>query len=164
MPPLDTKIVIMGDSNISRITKSTNPQVTLASYPGAKICNFVEILTNVEPPNFQVRTLILNVGLNNRTNKDETNRGQLKKMISQARRAFPNTNIYVPTINFSPKLNTTQTAALKTLNRHISNMSQAKPLPVFPGIFQTAPNDDKHIHWSETTANRILRHWLQVLN
>jgi predicted NAD-dependent protein-ADP-ribosyltransferase YbiA (DUF1768 family) len=164
MPPLDTKIIIMGDSNISRITKSANPQVTLASYPGAKICNFVEILTNVEPPNFQVKTLILNIGLNNRTNKDETNRGQLKKMINQARRAFPNTNIYVPTINFSSKLNTSQTAALQTLNRHISNMSQAKPLPVFPGIFQTAPNDDKHIHWSETTANRILRHWLQYLN
>ncbi|MGL5128560.1 MAG: hypothetical protein ACRC7D_10460, partial [Aeromonas popoffii] len=58
-------IILMGDSNLSRIPYMVNSQVQVDSFPGAKFLHVANVLQKLTP-NLQVQKVVLSVGINNR--------------------------------------------------------------------------------------------------
>ena len=61
-------MVILGDSNVSKITESRERDIHVESYPGAKIRN-LEQMTDAETDGTHPKIVILSVGINDRANK-----------------------------------------------------------------------------------------------
>ena len=63
-------MVILGDSNVSKITESTERDIQLESYPGAKIRNLEQMMIHpAETDGTHPEIVILSVGINDRANK-----------------------------------------------------------------------------------------------
>ena len=171
-PTCSTQLVILGDSNVNRITQLTPPSNTVNSvefhsYSGAKFVHFQnhKILPS-DKPQPAPKMVILSVGINNHTNADNTNREQIKKSISAAKKYFPEAKIYIPKVNYSPKLLDHQKKALQHINQTLDGLSGS--VSRF-GTIPTLPAQHFHtngdlIHWTTPTANAIYGHWLSHLN
>lgn len=155
-------VVILGDSNLSRIPEYTYPQVQIDSYPGAKILHIKSILKKL-PPREDVQKVVLSVGLNNglRKHKLETMKNQFQQLMSQAKKTFPHADIYIPWIQFSPRL----APEIKRLLRALNLFLEAN-FRTLGGIeehnFVLRRDDD--IHWTPSTARKILKNWMTRLN
>ena len=53
LPLTEKPIRIIGDSNLSRITSTTNKNVQVESYPGAKLCHADRIVSSYSHPNIR---------------------------------------------------------------------------------------------------------------
>ena len=80
LPVCDSKMVILGDSNLSKVTNiEGNAPVEMHSYSGAKPCHFEKLLdgsTTCTHPS----SVILSIGINSRDNKVQTTKTQMKKI------------------------------------------------------------------------------------
>ena len=98
LPAGQSKVIVLGDSNLSRITKVNTPSnsVEIHSYSGAKPCHFERLLSThdtIENPS----AVIINIGINSRDNKIQTTKTQMKKVTQSASKVFPNAqNLYPP--------------------------------------------------------------------
>ena len=87
----NSQILILGDSNLSRITTSPNNHVSIESFPGAKIAHMKELLTNLEDqPSTEPEYVILSIGINDRENNPvSTSIPNIRKMAAKANQTFP---------------------------------------------------------------------------
>lgn len=155
-------VVILGDSNLSRIPEYCYPQVQIDSFPGAKILHIKAILKKL-PPMDNVQKVVISVGLNNclSRNKLQTMKNEFQQLMSQAKKTFPQAELWVPWIQFSPQLG----PETKRLFRAFNLFLEANFITL-GGIeehdFVLRRNDD--IHWTSGTAKKILKYWMTQLN
>lgn len=110
------------------------------------------------------KSLILNIGLNNRHCQVRSSVSQLKQMVRSCCQAFPQTKIYLSKINYSPSLPLEQRLNLDKLNNAMDNLKNPNLIIIDKlqeNKFFTAHD---HIRWSADTANEFLKFWLDHLN
>ena len=97
-------MVILGDSNVSKITESTERDIQLESYAGAR--NLEQMMTHpAETDGTHPEIVILSVGINDGANKPGvTTIPNLRRMAVRAGKCFPNSVIAIPEINCSDRL------------------------------------------------------------
>jgi hypothetical protein len=155
-------IVIIGDSNISRISRFTDPRVQADSFPGATFHHLKGVVEKLEQ-HPTVEKVVLSGGLNNCLSKQLalTSWKQLQQLLKMAESKFPNAILYVPIINYSDRLDKQQQSLLDQLNQKI--LEQCNYLPEISKLrFHTLPRDP--VHWTSETANMIFNFWLDNLN
>ena len=171
IPDIQSEVVILGDSNLSRVTKVPNSvnSIEIHSYPGAKPFHLLHLMSNSPKPQAKPTTVILSIGINSRDNRSTTHQGQIKSLVSSSSKFFPNAQIFIPQINYSSSLKQTQRASLDSLNKIIEEFagdsSPIKTITKLPShLFHIDPKDNYGIHWTTNTADQQVKHWLSHLN
>ena len=165
LPACTSKVMILGDSNLSRIGKVDSPKnsVEIHAYSGAKPIHFNKLLTTIEPRT-KPSTVILSIGVNSRDSHPKTTRDQMTTMVQSASKTFPKAQIFIPQINISPSLPANQRVHLDLLNTLIVELSGQFPkINTIPKL----PQDKFHtegVHWQTKTADDMISHWFQHLN
>lgn len=153
-------IVIIGDSNISRIPPYAADGIQIDSFPGAKWCH-AETLLEKATSERSVTNMILSFGLNNRSQRDKTvSVTELKRALRAAQEKFPGADIRIPVINFSSALPQPEKETLLHLNDFISGLKEH--IPALPEEDFATERDD--IHWTDDTAECMLQHWSECVN
>jgi ribA/ribD-fused uncharacterized protein len=171
-PTCTADLVILGDSNVNRITEVELPldtvdSVEYHSYGGAKFVNFGTRGLLQNKPQIEPTKVILSVGINSKDNSPSTNTDQIKKAINQAKNYFPNAQIYIPQVNYPANFSDREQNTLNHVNTYLTEMAgRLNSFSTIPkladSVFITEVKDP--IHWTPTTANAILNHWLGHLN
>ncbi len=150
LPTVNKKILLLGDSNLSRINLDPHPDMQVACYPGANFNSFQKLVQNYKGS--QPEILILNVGINNKDTPKPI--PQLRNMMRTLRQAFPKSLLYFVELQSSSKI-----SALTELNDAAANSNKVKIIPKIPmSKFRVCPD---RVHWTETTANSLYLHWLK---
>ena len=170
IPPINSRTVVLGDSNLSRVTNSETKvrSTEFHSFPGANIKHFENLLSPTPHRQNTPKTVILSVGINNRTYQPSTLRQQFANMIHNASKTFPNASIHVPLINIPPDIPTHQQTNLGHLNQLIQTLSEHQhTFQVIPKLpqenFKIDLRDSYKIHWTTETANALISHWASYL-
>ena len=159
---VERPVLILGDSNLSRIQTYQQVSVQVDSYPGAIINHLTAILKKLEPCNRTLK-VVLSVGLNNcnSNNLQQTIQKQFRILVNQAKRTFPCAEIFIPLIQISPRLPISVQNLAKETNQFLE-----KTFAVLKGVeetlFRTEPHDP--VHWTAKTADLILKSWISQLN
>ena len=150
----EKEIYLIGTSNLSRIPPHPHGNVQVDSFSGATTYHFLQAMQRT-PPHPHVRHLIISIGLNNRElNPEKNTNKQLNLLYQTACTVFPNAQIHVPLIHFSPNLPPTQQANLTKVNSFItSHYSTLSHIPA-----QQFFTQGDGIHWTQETARRIFTH------
>ena len=173
LPHIHEKVAIIGDSNINRMqyTSEELTSVVLHSFPGAKLADHSKLFPRGKTQDTPSQ-VIINLGINDRSLRKTSLKDQLGKLIKSATTYFPKSDIYIAQVNYSKKLNTEECENLKHLNMliaqtcHSHKNEKVKFIPALSQneTFTTDKRDKTYIHWSENTANMILKHWCIYLN
>ena len=168
LPELTSECLVLGDSNLLRITKSRVPKsaMQICSFPGAKFSNMKNLLAK-QTPNDQIKSLILSIGINERDNNPQsTSILCFRKMINAAAKAFPNAVMSVATLQWDKERVTEP--AHKNLTALWEGITKCDNIQLLPAIdqskFKTETHDRSGIHWSMETANEMLDNWVHHLN
>lgn len=155
------RILILGDNNILSLPLTSNPPIQIDAFPDTKISGASRILLKGTPISPQVQKVILSFGLDDRRQSNMAILGgYLRKLLSAARKTFPNSEIYIPVINFSNKLPNQIKNNIKALN-HLIRMTP-RPIPRLPRPqFLT---DESNIKWTQDTAALIWQHWRDYIH
>ena len=168
--PDTIETLIVGDSNIGRITKSVDSTTSLLAYPGAKFTHFVKMFQKAKQQRGvceHVKNVVLSCGINERHNKfDDCIFPNYKRACKDLRNLFPQAAVYFVLPNWSTNLDT---KAQKNMHG-FSKLVKAKDIaglvhliPILPlAEFVTDVRDQ--IHWTPNTANRLLEKWLAFIN
>ena len=166
LPLIKHSTVIIGDSNLNRITKSHSPLMHICSFPGAIFSNVKNLLQRCTPY-VGVKDVVISLGINERGNKvKQTSMPMLKKLISEAKRAFPNAKIHMAKLQWnSAKLLPAQNQALADLDKYMSELPDVNILPsLSTNLFKIDTGDRYGIHWTKECANHMLDNWASHLN
>lgn len=99
--------------------------------------------------------------LNNRSQRDKnTPIIELKKALKTAEEKFPEADIYIPVVNFSPALPQNEQETLLCLNTFIAGLDNHIPA-LSASMFDT---ERDNIHWTDKTAMCMLNHWGDYVN
>lgn len=159
LPPVQKSTLIIGSSNLNRITKAT-PDTEIHSYPGAQIHHIQSIIESYDHDP-KPATVMLHVGLNNRDQSPETTFDQAQKLLTTTKKSFPNSKIIFTCIPISSKIPKKSQQNLQTLNNMMieSDTSDTTILPPYEEEFEPVDN----LHWSPDTANSIYLFWIRQL-
>ena len=165
LPITITPVVIIGDSNVRRITHSPLPSGTISfvSYSGGRFPNILNALKNSSDflPNPHPKVIILSLGINHHDNKLESITKPADKLISKIQSLFPNTRLFLPLLNFSNDLPSSSRTTLLSFNTYLLSKWPQMVLPSLPSHqFQTVDS----IHWNPQTANSILIKWMDNIH
>lgn len=164
LPTLTKSIAVIGSSNINRITSSTSRDIELHSFSGAQFTNFRTMFSQFSGT-ASSKSIILSLGLNDKTALSKTTINQLRSMLSNAVRKFPHSHIYIPVLNFPSSLPTGEQQNLREINKFLQSYTNPNVTildQLHPSKFKTCQTDI--LHWTTDTANSMLRHWLSSLN
>ncbi|CAM4569736.1 unnamed protein product [Leuciscus chuanchicus] len=99
------EVLIVGDSNLSRIPEINHGAVEIHSYPGATLAQAFSLIKYKTPVADGVRHVVLSFGLNDR---GQGNMQALRKCIERLKEAatatFPSAVLHIPLINYDPTL------------------------------------------------------------
>ena len=159
LPEVTKAVTIIGDSNLARMSRSPISDLEIFSFSGAKSQHIAKLLQNYKFTS-QPSIIILSFGINDRdnsfTNHTSRNLLAIEKICS---RKFPSTQIYIPQLNFHPRV---RTQNIIDFNKHIASSNFKIPtLPYFPTSEFRVTSD--LIHWTDVTANKLLKHWILAL-
>ncbi len=169
LPRLTRSTVIIGDSNLSRISDITSfNDLEIHCFPGMKLHTAQSAVSSyhhgpeTREPAAEPKNIIVSVGINDRDNAEATIQMGLSKLIKACKSKFPNSTLYLPLVSYSDNLSPRQIQSLKVLNSHFRG-SGKQTLPQLPrDDFATDVHDD--IHWTTDCANKTLHHWMVCLN
>ena len=152
-------ILIIGDSNLAKITTYTQENLQIESYPGMRFDHVGPLLEKTNR-NEKVSHCIISVGINDRgrSGMDHTKKA-INRSIKEAKNTFPCASIIIPLINYSTRLSPGEKQQLDRINQEISKKLHIPKLE--QTNFKTKPDN---IHWLPTTGDAILAHWLCCLN
>ena len=173
IPQFTKDIVVLGTSNLARITHIGRMDAQVISYPGLKLQSLLQLIQQfqyrpgskdgVRKPH-KPKHIILAAGINDRGLAKSTNSVNLKKIVQAAKEKFKDSKISLYMNRYSPELNPKEREALKDLNSEIEKQCEAQGLnliaPVPTKSFEVNPND--HIHWSEKCANLTITHMIDT--
>ena len=157
---LKRKYVIIGDSNVGRISTFNHADLQIDCFPGAKFQhagNLMEKATIAMEPEL----LIFSLGINNRAQRCiELTIKEIHRTYRMARSRLPHTALYFPLINFSEKLPLEEQVHLEKINKYIRDtLVSIEELPKEEFVVE-----EDGIHWTAGTAKAMLNHWIDRLN
>ena len=160
LPLIKTNILLLGDSNLSRI-KVCPSNMTIHAFPGAKIEHITNILRTYKHDPSKVQHIILQPGINNKSSNSPDYVSKLTTMlINQAKRTFNTAEVHGLQVNHSTQLPLQEEKILQIINNCYNKHTKAIPcLP--PLLFRT---ETDNIHWTSSTAEHILTHITSHLN
>lgn len=154
------KWLIIGDSNLARIPGYSIPDLQIESYPGANFRHAHAILSKASK-HVTVEKVVLSFGMNSRGQKaKETAIKQMQAALRMAKRTFPYSEIWIPTINYSVALPHAEQVTLSRLNTHLQKNMPFIP-PLRNSYFHT---ESDNVHWTKGTARAMLDYWVTYLN
>ena len=171
IPKVMKDILMIGSSNFSRIPGITRSDAQILSYPGLKLQSLLHLLRffNYGPgssnPGRKPKKVVFSCGLNDRSLAPSTTEASLRKIIIEAQRMFPGSEIYLAQIAFSSKLPSFEQDNLRFFNdkmKTLANKTNVKCIPCIPASQFELGKD--HIHWTEKCALAHLDHFFQHLN
>jgi hypothetical protein len=159
--------LIMGTSNISAISQTQVKNLDIRSFPGTKLKHLTALFRKASKrPTKKPTRIIISAGINDRENSPAaTIYPEFKRMVSAAKSAFPDSQFSFVIPQFGPGLPREHQANIHTFNK----MVETGPcgMTVIPWInqakFQIEKRDPTRIHWTTTTANDLLDHWLETV-
>lgn len=152
--------IILGDSNVHKLFSFAPDDVQIDSFPGAR-WNHAEFLLHTATTETEVTKMILSFGINNRSQRDRRATLQdVRRAVEAANVSFPDSQIYIPVINFSKDLPEQDKATLQLINDYITSLNQHIP-PLPESQFFT---ESDNIHWTLDTARSMLQHWNEWVN
>ena len=173
IPRITKDILILGTSNMSRISKVSNKTAQILSYPGLRIAQMLTLLQAYKygpgSENASVvkpRKIVFSMGLNDRGISAQTSIFNLKKILIQTRKLFPDSQIFFHQVRYDSRLNINERRCLDKINKHLEEFTENKDnCSVIP------PISNKHfkvgsdfIHWTEHCANETAKHIFSHLN
>ena len=154
-----TKILVLGSSNLKRLPKVADRDVSLDCYPGAYVRNAIAILSSIPDPLPSVHRVILSFGLNDSSKTTVRSFDmQLRRLYRVAATKFPLAQIRIPIISFSPDLPEKVRTRLKGFNLIIANLPHLPALP--PASFKVCTD---LVHWSPETGLAMWSLWRSFL-
>ena len=173
IPKITKDILILGTSNLSRISFVSRRDTQVLSYPGLKLAQMVMLLKafafgpKSSNPGRQPSHVILSVGINDRGLSPSTNEVELKKVIQEAKRQFPESKIGIYQQPFDQNLSSKEKSTLKEFSDTVQKQCKAQGLNCIPKIPQSkfaVVGRNDHIHWTENCANATVEHFFEHLN
>ena len=166
-PLLNKSLAVLGSSNLARITRSPVEDIQIVSYPGAGFRHLAGMCSKFVPKDIPGH-IFLSIGLNNRNaSPEKSSIKDMKSMVKQFSEKFPNSQIFIPKINYSDILPPIQRNNLDKINKAMDTITQSN-VKVLEQLdvsrFNLDPTDSHNIHWTEGTANEMLKFWLSHLN
>ena len=176
IPKLTKDILVIGDSNLSRISYVNNRNAQVISYSGLNLYTLFRIVQafkygpGSDNPGVKPSHVIFSVGINDRGSAEDTNKINIRKVANEAKRQFPGSKISFCLVPFEQnKFTLDEKTTLNKLNDEIKSLCNNKKEEflncidrISPKQFSTARNDK--IHWTENCANAIIEHILNNLN
>lgn len=154
-------ILLIGDSNMSRLPHILDDRIQVDCYPGANLAHAKNLLRNNTPISEGISHVILSFGLNNREQRNpKIIKKDLQEMLNAANKVFPQALIYIPIINFSEDLPENQKSHIRTINYLIKETNHQIPR-LAKDLFDTTQDN---IHWTPQTAQNIWDHWKTFLD
>ena len=164
LPKVSASILVFGTSNLSSISRTPRKDIQIESYPGCQIRHVEHLVRNYKG-NSKPQSIILDIGINDADNAyTGTTRPNLKKMVSAIRHTFPDSDLYIPQVQFSNKLSSKKQENLKKFNEELSTLKSVTTLPPLSKGFFIANDDPYNVHWTNSTANALLKNWIHHLN
>ncbi|TNN29061.1 hypothetical protein EYF80_060791 [Liparis tanakae] len=155
------KWVILGDSNVGRMPTHDITDLQTDAFTDATFRHGAMLLDSATS-SCKVEKMILAFGHNNRGQSKDTIIQQLRRMIYVAGQRFPNCEIIVPQVNFSPRLPLQEQTRLTELNTFIATLSEY--IPMLPSDQFQMESESNNNKWSIETAKTMLDHWAAHLN
>ena len=172
IPRVTKPVLILGDSNLSRVTEVRRRDAQIVSYPGLKLDHLLKLLqrfkhgSDSQNPGMKPSRVVFVVGVNDRGLAHSTNDLNMKKVINEASKVFQGSNILILQNQFSDRLSREEKDVLRKLNETITFLSNKKAIDFIPPLdkkkFQSTWHDN--IHWTERCANLTIDHIFQFLN
>ena len=172
IPKITKDLLVIGTSNLARISFVQRKDAQVISYSGLKLNMLLQLLQafkfgpNSETPGRQPSHVVFSIGLNDRCLSTSTNETTLRKVYLEARRQFPDSKISFYEQPFDLGLPEKEKKTLVSLNDAIRNLCQAQKLNCIPRIPKAkfAVTDHDMIHWTENCANSTVEHLFDHLN
>ena len=172
LPKVTKDILVLGTSNLSKISWFSRRDAEVHSYPGLKLWQLVNLLKAFKhghgsaDPGLKPSKVVISVGLNDRGCTPEYNESTLKQMVNLALKKFKGSQIYLAQIPFGSHLPEREKRTLKCHNRAILEISKRHAnvhvIPLLPARKFQLGRDG--IHWTENCANAMIDHYFQHLN
>ena len=165
LPKITFSTLVIGDSNLARITNTTDHPVQIEAFSGANISHITRLLDNYRHESKPQR-IVVNVGINDKSNMNTNKTFQeMKNLFKVARERFPNSKLFVTKILISEQLevnNSNEAWNIKRLNENMSKMQGVTVLNT--GLANEMVFHKDGIHWSPRSANLILSNWLHQMD
>ena len=172
IPKVARDILVLGTSNLSRITCVGRSDAQVVSFGGLKLGQLKQLLDRYKygplskSPGLKPSKVIISAGLCDRDLAESTNFHNLKKVILAAKAQFPDSQIYLAQIPFSSNLPETEKKTLLAYNKAIQDLwSKYDNVHcinhISPGKFQVGSDN---IHWTVKCANAMIKHYFDSLN
>ena len=165
--PDNIRTLVIGTSNIDKISKEGNSDTARFSFPGAKFKHFNELFRKAKQKGTygKVDKVVFSCGINDRANKvSYTTFPAFKRACNHARDLFPNAQVFFVLPNWSDLLCSAEQDNLTTLKKMVAQKSSGVVhlIPALPASQFLVGHDN--IHWQPGTANKLLDHWLSYIN
>jgi len=172
IPKVTKDILVLGTSNLARVSFVNRRDAQVVSYPGLKLYMMTKLLAAFKfgskstNPGQQPSHVIFSIGINDRNSAPATFKTELKKLINEAKRQFPDSKISIYQQPFDQKLSRDETLNLTEFNAFVEQICKSKGLNCIPRLpkakFAVTPRDP--IHWTENCANATVDHFFAHLN
>ena len=153
------KWLVVGDSNLSRIPPFQIPDLQMDSFLRATFKHIEGVFSKMNTVT-STETVVLSLGLNNRSQRSQTATSELRRLINTTQKKFPLADIWVLVIKFSRTLPHQEQTNFHDLNNFIG--SNLNSIPKLSRSEFSTERDG--IRWTHTTASRMLKHWALNLN
>lgn len=152
--------LIIGDSNLARISGCEEDTVQIDSFPGGSFQHVDNILSDVSVTK-DVKHVILSFGVNSRAWAPQPHTYKnIDRAVQACKEKFPDAEVKIQLINYSRGLPAQEQDNLESINAFIRDKHQYIPKIGRPK-FSVCP--DK-LHWTSATANNMLQHWLSFVS
>ena len=162
----DTDTLVLGTSNIAKITEKPNHQIELQSFPGGQFPHMLHLLERL---NLQTspKNVVIAMGINDAASKSQL--GQLQRevlaTVNEAQRKFPESHLAFALVHHDQSMQGRALERIQEINRALE--TQATKVQILSRIpqskFRLKSQNQNEVHWSPDTANRILLHWTSQL-
>ena len=168
-PSTATEVLVLGDSNVARITLKPCKQIDIQAFHGAKITHMAAVLKKRarQPMDSRIKHVILSVGTNDAFSSSPIHEAEqdIRRMSSLAKEKFPHATVSLAEIPVSITTAPKRAERMTALNEMFHKLRAVHIIPHPPRHSITLHVRDKAgIHWSPESANKILSHWYQSLN
>lgn len=150
------KVLLMGDSNLSRLPPIADGRIQVDSFPGATLYQAASILGALSGPYRMVRRVVLAFGVCDKNSATrETFRRNLKTLAEAAEKEFPGARVYVAEIAYNPRaLLPAEVERLAQFNQEIRRRPFYLASPRPEEIHTVDP-----VHWTSETAALVWSTW-----
>ena len=173
IPRVTKDIIVLGDSNLGRVSHVGRDDAHVLSYSGLKLQSLNTLLQGFKfgsgslDPGRKPGRVVLSVGINDKTLTPQTNKITLNKVVNEAIRAFGSTaKICLAQIAYSVSLDLQQRLTITALNKEMEHLASKKQnVSYIPLISKSKFRVGKdNIHWTEDCANATINHFFDHLN